>query len=64
MTGGDLFVECLKAQGVSVIFGLPGNHLDTVYESLYNNQDSIAALCHTTRRRCGIYGGWLRTRNR
>ncbi len=41
MTGGDLFVECLKTQGVSVIFGLPGNHLDTVYESLYNNQDSI-----------------------
>ena len=41
MTGGDLFVEGLKAQGVSVIFGLPGNHLDTVYESLYNNQDSI-----------------------
>ncbi|MDD9975487.1 MAG: thiamine pyrophosphate-binding protein, partial [Candidatus Poribacteria bacterium] len=41
MTGGDIFVECLKAQGVSVIFGLPGNHLDTVYESLYNNQDSI-----------------------
>ena len=41
MTGGDIFVECLKAQGVKVIFGLPGNHLDTVYEALYNNQDSI-----------------------
>ena len=41
MTGGDLFVECLKEQGVKDIFGLPGNHLDTVYESLYNNQDSI-----------------------
>lgn len=41
MTGGDIFVECLKSQGVEVIFGLPGNHLDTVYEALYNNQDSI-----------------------
>ncbi len=41
MTGGTIFVECLKAQGVEVIFGLPGNHLDTVYEALYNNQDSI-----------------------
>ena len=41
MTGGDIFVECLKAQGVKDIFGLPGNHLDTVYEALYNNQDSI-----------------------
>ena len=34
MTGGDIFVECLKAQGVKDIFGLPGNHLDTVYEAL------------------------------
>ena len=41
MTGGTIFVKCLKAQGVEVIFGLPGNHLDTVYEALYNNQDSI-----------------------
>ena len=41
MTGGTLFVECLKAQGVEVIFGLPGNHLDTVYEGLFNNQDVI-----------------------
>lgn len=41
MTGGTLFVECLKAQGIKVIFGLPGNHLDTVYEALYNNRDSI-----------------------
>ncbi len=41
MTGGTLFVECLKTQGVKAIFGLPGNHLDTVYEALYNNQDSI-----------------------
>ena len=41
MTGGDIFVECLKAQSVKDIFGLPGNHLDTVYEALYNNQDNI-----------------------
>ena len=41
MTGGHIFVECLKAQGVEVIFGLPGNHLDTVYEALYYNQDCI-----------------------
>lgn len=41
MTGGTLFVECLKAQGIKVIFGLPGNHLDTVYEALYHNKESI-----------------------
>ena len=64
MTGGDIFVECLKAQGVKVIFGLPGNHLDTVYESLYNNQDSIQH--YVTRHEGGgiIYGGRLRARHR
>lgn len=41
ITGGNLFVECLKTQGVDAIFGLPGNHLDTVYEALYYNQDEI-----------------------
>lgn len=41
MTGGTLFVECLKAQGIEVIFGLPGNHLDAVYEALYTNQENI-----------------------
>ena len=41
MTGGELFVECLKAQGVKDIFGIPGGHLDPVYESLYKNRDTI-----------------------
>ena len=41
MTGGELFVECLKAQGVKVVFGMPGGHLDAVYEALYKNRDTI-----------------------
>ena len=41
MTGGELFVECLKAQGVKDIFGIPGGHLDPVYESLYKNRNTI-----------------------
>ena len=41
MIGGELFVECLKAQGVKDIFGIPGGHLDPVYESLYKNRDTI-----------------------
>ncbi len=41
MTGGEIFVECLKAQGVKAIFGMPGNHLNAVYESLYKNRDTI-----------------------
>jgi acetolactate synthase-1/2/3 large subunit len=41
MNGGELFVECLKAQGVEAIFGMPGGHLDAVYEGLYKNRDLI-----------------------
>ena len=41
MTGGEIFVECLKAQGVKAIFGMPGNHLNAVYESFYKNRDTI-----------------------
>jgi len=41
MTGGRLLVECLIAQGVKVIFGIPGNQLAPVYEALYHLQDKI-----------------------
>ena len=42
MTGGEIFVECLKAQGVTSIFGMPGGHLNPVYESLYKNREQIS----------------------
>ncbi len=41
MTGGELLIQCLMAQGVKVIFGIPGNQLTPVYESLYKHQDEI-----------------------
>ncbi|MGQ9608362.1 MAG: thiamine pyrophosphate-binding protein [bacterium] len=41
MTGGELLVECLIAQGVKVIFGMPGNQLTPVYEALYHKQGRI-----------------------
>ena len=59
MTGGHIFVECLKAQGVEVIFGLPGNHLDTVYEALYYNQDSIRHYVTRHEGWHGVHGRWL-----
>ena len=42
MTGGEIFVECLKAQGVTDIFGMPGGHLNPVYESLYKSREQIS----------------------
>jgi len=35
MTGGKLVVECLKAHGVKVIFGMPGGHTTGIYDALY-----------------------------
>jgi acetolactate synthase-1/2/3 large subunit len=35
MTGGELVVECLKAHGVKVIFGMPGGHTTGIYDALY-----------------------------
>lgn len=38
MTGGQLIVECLKAHGVKVIFGMPGGHTTGIYDALYNEK--------------------------
>lgn len=34
MKGGDILIECLKAQGVSAIFGMPGTQNIQIYDSL------------------------------
>jgi len=35
MTGGDLLIECLKAQGVRCVFGMPGTQNIHIYDALY-----------------------------
>ncbi len=34
MNGGDILIECLKAQGVNTIFGMPGTQNIHIYDSL------------------------------
>ena len=34
MDGGDILIECLKAQGVTTIFGMPGTQNIHIYDSL------------------------------
>lgn len=41
MTGGEILVQCLLRQGVKVIFGMPGNHLNPVYLELYKHREEI-----------------------
>lgn len=42
MIGGDILIECLKAQGVSAVFGMPGTQNMQIYDSLLRlGKDSI-----------------------
>ena len=34
MKGGDLLIECLKAQNVRCVFGMPGTQNIQIYDSL------------------------------
>ncbi|MBM3241732.1 thiamine pyrophosphate-binding protein [Candidatus Poribacteria bacterium] len=44
MTGGDILVECLKAQEVKAIFGMPGNQNVSIYDALYRRGEGIKHL--------------------
>ena len=39
LTGAQIFLECLKKEGVNEIFGYPGGVILTIYEALYNCPD-------------------------
>ena len=34
-TGAEIVIECLKEQGVDVVFGYPGGSILNVYDALY-----------------------------
>lgn len=37
MTGGEIFVECLKREGVELIFGYPGGVVLPIYDEIFKN---------------------------
>ena len=39
LTGAQIFLECLKKEGVKEIFGYPGGVILSIYEALYNDHD-------------------------
>lgn len=39
LTGAQIFLECLKKEGVDEIFGYPGGVILTIYEALYHCQE-------------------------
>ncbi len=39
LTGAEIFVQCLKEEGVDVIFGYPGGAVLHIYDALYRQED-------------------------
>ncbi|MCE5169200.1 acetolactate synthase AlsS [Paenibacillus profundus] len=44
--GADIVVECLKRQGVSHIFGIPGAKVDSVFDALVDQGPSLIVCRH------------------
>ena len=41
LTGSEIFVQCLKEQGVDTIFGYPGGAVLNIYDALYKHREEI-----------------------
>jgi len=41
MTGADILVECLRRQGVGVVFGMPGSLTREIYAALYKQRHAV-----------------------
>src|SRR5436309_1891723 len=64
-TGGQVLVDALLAEGVEVVFGLPGVQLDWLFDALYGARDRIRVL-HTRHEQTTAYmaDGYARTTGR
>ena len=54
MTGGQAFVESLKAQGVDTIFGIISVHTLDLYDALFHQQDQIRFIGGRMELGCGF----------
>ena len=39
LTGAEIIIECLKAEGVDYVFGYPGGAVLHIYDAFYNQDD-------------------------
>ena len=39
ISGSEIVIECLKEQGVDIVFGYPGGAILNVYDALYKHQE-------------------------
>lgn len=41
ISGSEIVIECLKEQGVDIVFGYPGGAILNIYDALYKHQEEI-----------------------
>ena len=39
LSGGDILVQCLKAEGVELVFGYPGGSVLHIYDAFFKHED-------------------------
>ncbi|MGB7102059.1 MAG: thiamine pyrophosphate-binding protein, partial [Xanthobacteraceae bacterium] len=54
VTGAEILVDALAAEGVDTIFGLPGLQLDYIFDALYGQQHAIHVI-HTRHEQATAY---------
>ena len=54
VTGAQILVDAVAAEGVDTIFGLPGLQLDHIFDALYSRQDAIRVI-HTRHEQATAY---------
>ncbi len=65
LTGGQALVQALRAQGVDLVFGLPGIQLDWAFDALYAERHALRVV-HTRHEQAVSYmaDGYARTTGR
>lgn len=54
VTGAEILIDALAAEGVDTIFGLPGVQLDHIFDALYDRQNTIRVI-HTRHEQATAY---------
>lgn len=44
INGAEIIIECLKEQGVDIVFGYPGGAILNIYDALYKHRDEITHI--------------------
>lgn len=61
LKGAEIFIECLKAEGVDVIFGYPGGRVLDIYDALYKQKDVKHILVRHEQGAAHAADGYART---